>query len=160
MALIHEKLYRSEDLAHVPFSVYLESLIDSLKDAYGISNGSVTIAVSIDPPDLSLNIETGIPCGLIINELISNALKHAFKGGRQGVIAVAMRQTGPKTFTLSIADNGPGFPTDVDFKNTTSLGLQLVNNLVSQLDGEIALDSTNGTAFSMRLKTIEDYSKK
>jgi two-component sensor histidine kinase len=157
MALIHEKLYRSEDLAHVPFATYIESLIDSLRDAYGINNGSVSIAVSIDPPDLSLSIETGIPCGLIINELVTNAIKHAFHGGKSGIISIAMRQTGPGSYTLVIADNGPGFPKDVDFKNTTSLGLQLVNNLVAQLDGDIALDSTDGASFTIQFSAAEGY---
>ena len=160
MALIHEKLYRSEDLSHIPFGTYLASLVDSLKDAYGINNGSVSIAVTVEPSDLSLNIETGIPCGLIINELISNSLKHAFRDGRSGKISIAMAQTGPLDYTMTIADNGPGFPKEIDYKNTTSLGLQLVNNLVAQLDGNITLDSSQGSAFTMHFKAIEDYSKK
>jgi len=159
MALIHEKLYRSEDLAHIPFATYLEGLIESLKDAYGINNGSVSIVISIKPADLSLNIETGIPCGLIINELISNALKYAFKDGRKGVISITMEQTGPHGYTMIISDNGAGFPGDVDFRNTNSLGLQLVNNLVTQLEGDITLDTTGGTSFTMHLKAIEDYNK-
>ena len=159
MALIHEKLYRSEDLAHVPFATYVESLIESLKDAYGISNGHVAISVTIDPPDLSLNIETGIPCGLIINELISNSLKHAFKDGRKGAVSIAMKQSGTG-YSLVIADNGPGFPPEIDFRNTTSLGLQLVTNLVAQLDGTIALNNASGATFTMNFSSIEDYSRK
>jgi len=160
MALIHEKLYRSEDLAHIPFATYLESLIDNLKDAYGINDSTVSISITIIPPDLSLNIETGIPCGLIINELISNSLKHAFKGGRTGAISIAMTQTAPHDYTMIISDNGPGFPKDIDFKNTPSLGLQLVNNLVAQLEGDISLDCTSGSMFTMHLKSIEDYGRK
>ncbi len=160
MALIHEKLYRSEDIAHIQFATYIESLIDSLKEAYGINNGRVSISIAIDPADLSFNIETGIPCGLIINELISNSLKHAFRDGRTGIISVSMKETSPGGYTLVIADNGPGFPPDVDFRNTSSLGLQLVNNLVIQLDGDISLDCSNGAAFTMHLKPIEDYGKK
>ncbi|PKG31377.1 histidine kinase dimerization/phosphoacceptor domain -containing protein, partial [Methanoregula sp.] len=157
MALIHEKLYRSEDLAHVPFATYIESLIDSLRDAYGINNGAVSIAVSIDPPDLALSIETGIPCGLIINELVTNAIKHAFPGGKSGIISIAMRQTGSGIYTMVIADNGEGFPKDVDFRNTSSLGLQLVNNLVAQLEGEIALDSSDGARFTIQFCAAGSY---
>jgi PAS domain S-box-containing protein len=160
MALIHEKLYRSEDLAHIPFATYLESLIDNLKDAYGVNDTRVKISVTISPPDLSLNIETGIPCGLIVNELVSNSLKHAFKGDKTGSISIEVTRTAPQDFLMVIADNGPGFPPDVDFKNTASLGLQLVNNLVIQLEGDISLDCTNGSAFTMHLKSIEDYGKK
>lgn len=157
MALIHEKLYRSDDLARVPFATYLGSLIENLKDAYGISDSTVTIGITITPSDLSLNIGTGIPCGLIINELISNALKHALRGDRKGVITISMTQTGPHEYTMIIADNGPGFPPDIDFKNTASLGLQLVNNLVRQLEGDISLDCTSGSAFTMHFRAIEDY---
>jgi PAS domain S-box-containing protein len=160
MALIHEKLYRSEDLALIPFATYLGSLIDSLKEAYGITDSRVSISVTITPPDLSLNIETGIPCGLIINELISNSLKHAFKDGRSGAITIVMTKTSPDEYTMIISDNGPGFPKEIDFRNTTSLGLQLVNNLVAQLEGDISLDCSGGSAFTMHLKSIEDYSRK
>ena len=159
MALIHEKLYRSEDLALIPFATYLESLIDNLKEAYGVNDSTISIGITITPPDLSLNIETGIPCGLIINELISNSLKHAFKDGRKGVITIAMTQTGPHEYTMIISDNGAGFPGDIDFKKTTSLGLQLVNNLVLQLEGDISLDCTSGSSFTMHLKAIADYSR-
>lgn len=160
MALIHEKLYRSEDLALIPFATYLESLLENLKEAYGITDSTVSIGVTIEPPDLSLNIETGIPCGLIINELISNSMKHAFKNGDTGTITIIVKQTAPGEYTMVIADNGPGFSKDIDFKNTTSLGLQLVNNLVAQLDGDISLDCTGGAAFTMHLKSIEDYPRR
>jgi PAS domain S-box-containing protein len=159
MALIHEKLYRSEDLALIPFATYLESLIDNLKEAYGVDDSAISIGITITPPDLSLNIETGIPCGLIINELISNSLKHAFRDKRKGLITIAMMQTGPHEYTMIISDNGAGFPGDIDFKKTTSLGLQLVNNLVLQLEGDISLDCTSGSSFTMHLKAIADYSK-
>jgi len=159
MALIHERLYRSEDLARNPFATYLEGLIGNLRDAYGISDARVTISVSITPSDLSLNIGTGIPCGLIINELISNAMKHAFTEGQKGEIAITMTQTGPHHYSMVISDNGRGFPEETDFRNTATLGLQLVNNLVRQLDGEIGLDCTSGTRFTINFQSIEDYQR-
>ncbi len=159
MALIHEKLYRSEDLALIPFATYLEGLIGNLRDAYGISDARVAISVTITPPDLSLNIGTGIPCGLIINELISNAMKHAFGDGKSGVITITMTQTDPHRYSMVIADNGPGFPKETDFRNTPTLGLQLVTSLVRQLDGEISLDCTSGSRFTMNFQSIEDYQR-
>ncbi|MDD1701712.1 MAG: ATP-binding protein, partial [Methanoregula sp.] len=156
MALIHEKLYRSKDLSHIPFVTYMENLIDSLKDSFGVTDDIIAIDISVDPPDLTLNVETGIPCGLLINELLSNALKYAFPGGRTGRIRLEMHRADPHDYTLIVSDNGAGFPKDVDFKNTLSLGLQLVNNLVTQLDGTITLDGTNGTTFYIRFRGIED----
>ncbi|MDD4483475.1 MAG: histidine kinase dimerization/phosphoacceptor domain -containing protein [Methanoregula sp.] len=160
MALIHEKLYRSKDIGRIPFVTYLEGLVDALKDSYGVDDDRVTFDIAVTPEDLTLNIETGIPCGLLVNELLSNSLKYAFPDGRTGRIRIEIGQTAPRNYTLVIADNGVGFPKVVDFRNTPSLGLQLVNNLVSQLDGEIELDSSAGTKFSIRFAGIEEPVKK
>jgi len=159
MALIHEKLYRSKDIGRIPFITYLEGLVDALKESYGVEDDRVTFEISVTPDDLTLNIETGIPCGLLINELISNSLKYAFPDGRPGRIRIDIGLTAPHQYTLVITDNGVGFPKDVDFRNTMSLGLQLVNNLASQLDGEISLDASEGTRFTVRFKGIEEPKK-
>jgi len=160
MALIHEKLYRSKDIGRIPFVTYLEGLVEALKDSYGVDDDRVAFDIAVTPEDLTLNIETGIPCGLLVNELLSNSLKYAFPDGRTGRIRIEIGQTAPRNYTLVIADNGVGFPKDVDFRNTPSLGLQLVNNLVSQLDGEIVLDASDGTKFSIRFAGIEEPVKK
>lgn len=159
MALIHEKLYRSKDIGRIPFVTYLEGLVDALKESYGVEDDRVAFEISVTPEDLTLNIETGIPCGLMINELISNSLKYAFPDGRPGRIRIAIELTAPHQYTLVIADNGVGFPKDVDFRSTTSLGLQLVNNLVNQLDGEISLAVDHGTRFTVRFRGIEEPKK-
>lgn len=160
MALIHEKLYRSKDLGHIPFATYLEELVETLKESFGVDENQIALGISVTPETLALNIETGIPCGLLINELLTNALKYAFPDGRKGRITIGMEQAGPHDYMLVISDDGAGFPKDVDFRNTPSLGLQLVNNLVRQLDGEITLDGSSGTAFCIRFKGIDEGPKK
>ena len=97
--------------------------------------------------DVFLGIDTAVPCGLILNELVSNSLKHAFPGGREGEIRIELRLDDDKKFTLMVSDNGVGIPKDLDFRNTESLGLQLVDTLVNQLEGTIELDRSGGTAF-------------
>jgi two-component sensor histidine kinase len=147
MALIHEKLYQSENLARVDFAEYIHSLATHLFRSYRANAQAITLKVQAD--DVSLDIDTAIPCGLILNELLSNALKHAFPDGRAGEIRVALDADREHRLTLKVSDNGVGFPSDQDFRNTASLGLQLVNTLVDQLDGTIKLDRRGGTDFEI-----------
>lgn len=102
--------------------------------------------------DVKLNIETSVPCGLIISELVSNTIKYAFPD-KKGRIDITLKAY-DGWYELIISDNGVGFPADVDFKNTDTLGLQLVNNLVNQLDGKITLDRKKGTSFKIRFKEL------
>lgn len=144
MALIHEKLYQSQDLARIDFADYLRNLMNHLFRSY---SGRSDISLNIEVSDVRLGVDTGIPCGLIVNELVSNALKHAFPDGRSGQITVSLQRTNG-TYVLSVKDDGVGFPKDVDFRNTPSLGLQLVNTLTTQLEGEVELISNGqGTEF-------------
>ena len=143
MALIHEKLYQSEDLARVNFAEYIDSLVGFLMRSYG--SGGVGIALNVEPVFLSL--DTSIPCGLIVSELVSNSFKYAFPKGHVGEIFVRLKSIDDEHYELSVGDTGIGFPEDVDFQETESLGLQLVTTLANQLDGEIELDRSNGTAF-------------
>ncbi len=147
MALIHEKLYQSQDLARIDFADYLRNLTNHLFRSY---SGRADITLNIEVSDVRLGVDAGIPCGLIVNELVSNALKHAFPNGRPGQITVALRRENG-TYVLSVKDDGVGFPKDVDFRNTPSLGLQLVNTLVSQLDGSVELIS-NGAGTEFRIE--------
>ena len=103
-----------------------------------------------DIDDISLNITAAIPCGLIINELVSNALKHAFPDGRGGEVRVSVKEVQGPAYVITVADSGVGFPASLDFKQTDSLGLQLVNTLVAQLDGTIDMIRKNGTTFTVR----------
>ena len=145
MAIIHEKLYQSDDLSHVDVSSYIGTLANGLFRSYDVSD----IEFQADVESIRLSIDTAIPCGLIINELISNALKHAFPNGRRGVVLVSMRRSEGGFCSLSVADDGVGFPPGLDFRKTPSLGLELVNTLVDQLNGKIELTSEKGTKFSI-----------
>jgi len=148
MALIHEKLYQSEDLARVDFSEYMDSLVSFLTRSYG-SGG---VGVSLDVAPVFLSLDTSIPCGLIVSELVSNSFKYAFPEGHSGDIYVRLKPIDDEHYELCVGDTGIGFPEDVDFRETESLGLQLVTTLANQLDGEIELDRKKGTEFRIRFR--------
>ena len=146
MAMIHEKLYQSENFTHIHFDDYIERLVKDMFYSYDIK--PERIKLSLDIEEVKLNIETAIPCGLIISELVSNSLKYAFPTRKKGEIHISLKQIGDK-YELVIGEDGIGFPKNIDFKKTDSLGLQLVNSLVSQLDGSIKLDTSCGTEFTI-----------
>jgi two-component sensor histidine kinase len=145
MALIHERLYQSNNLARIDFGEYVRSLVGFLARSYGVPE--VRVDVCID--NISLPVNTAIPCGLIVNELVSNALKYAFPGGRAGEVIIRLDLASKRSAIMTVADNGVGLPRDLDFRNTTTLGLQLVNTLTKQLNGEIGLIRDRGTAYSI-----------
>ncbi len=153
MALVHEKLYRSDDLAKVDFCEYIQSLSRHLFMVYGVS--STEIDLCVDAKDVFLDINTSIPCGLIINELISNSLKHAFSGRKRGRIHVVLRPEKNGNFKLVVRDDGVGLPKDLDVAKTESLGLQLVAMLVEQLQGTFRIDNNQGTSIEILFKKIE-----
>lgn len=153
MALIHERLYQSKDLARIGFAEYTRKLAADLFHSYGVNQSVIALKVNVD--DVLLNVDTAIPCGLIVNELVSNSLKHAFPSGRKGEICIEIRSGEGGKLTLIVSDNGTGFPGDLDFRNTGSLGLRLVNILTAQLDGTIELDRSGGTAFKITFPGIQ-----
>jgi PAS domain S-box-containing protein len=144
MAMVHEKLYKSENMSKIDFKQYMSDLVDSLSYNHRINPDNVKKKMEF----VLFDVETAIPCGLIINELVTNTFKHAFPDGNIGEITVELCKKGITVF-MKVSDNGIGFPEDIDFKNTKSLGLKLVNSLVMQMDGEIQLDRTNGTEFTV-----------
>ena len=146
MALVHEKLYRSTDLANIDFTDYIRSLATSLFTAYATDPRRVRLVT--DVKDVSLDINRAIPVGLILNELVANALRHAFPEGWSGEITITGRRT-PSGITLSVQDNGVGLPEGLDWRNTSTLGLHLVCTLIRQVQGSIDLHCTGGTAFEM-----------
>ena len=150
MSLIHEKLYRSKDLARIDFREYIDDLLGNVT---ALNGGSDRLVIREDIGEVVLDVNKGIPCGLIINELVSNALRHAFPDGRQGIIEVRMQSDSSGGILLIVSDNGAGFPEYIDFRNTKSLGMQLVTSLVSQLDGTIELGKSEGTAFTINFHT-------
>jgi PAS domain S-box-containing protein len=154
MSLIHEKLYRSNDLAWVDFSDYLRSLTIHLSHMYSVSSGAIRIEIDADE-DIGIGIDTAIPCGLIVNELISNALHHGFPGDRTGTVTVRFHRTDENNaYVLTVNDDGVGFPEELDFRNTTSLGMKLVCTLVNQLNGTITLDREGGTTFTITFEGV------
>jgi PAS domain S-box-containing protein len=146
MALVHEKLYRAEDISHIDISDYIKFLGTGLFQFYDAKSRGIRF--TLDAPNVRVDINTAIPLGLIMNELISNALKYAFPKGRGGEISVNIRRE-EKTLTVIVRDDGVGIPPDFDWQNAPSLGLRLVNSLVDQLDGTVELDRTSGTRFTM-----------
>lgn len=147
MALIHEKLYQSQDLARINFAEYVQDLVASFFYAYEINSDAITLKINVE--DVFLGIDAAIPCGLIITELVLNSLKHAFPVGNLGEICIDFRSLTDNKFALIVSDNGIGFPKKLDFQNTESLGLQLVNALVNQLSGTIVLNSNSGVEFKI-----------
>ncbi|HEY9625817.1 MAG TPA: PAS domain-containing protein [Coleofasciculaceae cyanobacterium] len=147
IALVHEKLYQSEDLAKINFSDYLHSLVATLFDSYKTASNHITRTVQVD--DIELNIDTAIPCGLIVNELISNALKYAFPDDRDGEVRLDFHAQDPNQWVLSVKDTGIGIPEHIDLQKTRSLGLKLVRGFAEQLEGSVEINCSQGTLISI-----------
>ncbi|MBN2013481.1 PAS domain S-box protein [candidate division KSB1 bacterium] len=160
MAMIHEKLYQTEDLSNIDFKAYIQNLVNSLFRSFGIN--SALVELNIDVEKVHLGVDIAIPCGLIINELVSNALKHGFpeihsanrlrieRVPSKPTLTIRLKTFQPDLIKLVVADNGSGFPPDFDLQKSESLGLQLVMTLVEQLNGSIDLRKKNGTAYSIQ----------
>jgi PAS domain S-box-containing protein len=139
MALIHESLYRTGDLARFNFAQYIDSLCTDLLQFYGNETSHIHLHTELD--ELTFDVDTAVPCGLILNELLTNALKYAFPDGRPGDIHIVLRAEAEHV-TLSVRDTGVGFPADLDFHHTETLGLQLVAMLTEQLGGRLRCRAT------------------
>ncbi len=150
LALVHEQLYQSGDFASVDFADYVHNLATRLFNSFAENPERVTLKIETD--SVSLNIDQSIPCGLIVNELISNSLKYAFPDNRTGGIYVRLNSGPGDWITLTVADDGVGLPADVDFRNTQSMGLQIVCMLVRQLQGELELRNGAGAAYTARFR--------
>ena len=147
MALVHEQLYRSENLKEIDLSVYIEALLEKISNSHG--NLAQTIRFNTDTEAIHLNIETVNSCGLIINELVTNALEHAFVGREQGNIWLSLKRHDRGDIILTVKDDGVGVTSDFNFEEAESLGLRLVRILTKQLEGEIELDLEQGTCFKI-----------
>ncbi len=157
MSLIHEKLYRSADISRIDMGDYLASLVDGLTTTYGVAPGRVKTRVEVD--QVTLNIDTAVLCGLIVNELVTNSLKHAFPGTRAGEVRVALArletEAGDGLHEVVVQDDGVGLPANVIPEEARSLGLQLVAMLARhQLQGEIDVSREGGTRFSVRFHEL------
>jgi PAS domain S-box-containing protein len=152
MALIHEVLYQTEHLASIAMRPYVERLMTHLVTAYGVSPERVRPV--IDVREVYLNLDTAIPCGLLINELVSNAFKHAFPEDRRGEVGVRLEADGPGTWQLRVYDTGVGLPPGAE-QAPGRLGLQLVQALVEQLGGRLDVNREDGTSFSMHVRELQ-----
>jgi two-component sensor histidine kinase len=146
MALIHERLYKSEDLKTIDFANYIGLLVNDLQTTYKKEDNEVDLKLDLE--NINLDINTAIPLGLIVNELVSNSMKHAFPGDINGTIWITLKLKDDK-YILAVADDGVGVPEKLDFRNTDSLGLQLVTNLTKQIGGKIKLNKVHGSEFKI-----------
>ena len=150
MSFVHESLYQSKTLSEVNFSEYIQNIARNLFHSYGRREGGLTL--DFDLEEVHLNLDTSIPCGLIINEVVSNSLKYAFLGREKGVIRIEFSKLSDGKLKLIVSDDGIGLPDNFDIENAESLGLQLVTTLVTQVSGELKIDSSNGTRFTIVFK--------
>ncbi len=169
MALIHEELYQGKDMETLEFSAYLRRLTGDLVKSYNLGNKDISLKLELE--QVYFGMDTAVPLGIIVNELVSNALKHAFPAGKGGEIRISLfelkdsngefesgsgcKNEGDFQFILIVADNGTGIPENIDFRDTDSLGLQLVNILVEQIDGCIKLKRDSGTEFRIMFRKAE-----
>ena len=173
MALIHEELYEGDKIDTFDFAAYLRKLTSELFSSYNVGNDNISL--NLDLEQVYLGMDTAIPLGIIVNELVSNALKHAFPAGSKGEIQIRLRKaetpaanhdisdSGPCSmekdsfdYILRVADNGKGMPEEIYFENADSLGLKLVNILVEQIDGYIELKRDHGTEFTIRFRNVTE----
>jgi PAS domain S-box-containing protein len=153
MSLIHEKLYQSKGLTKIDFDDYIRDLANGLFQSYGANSN---IKLFTDVRDVSLGIDSAIPCGLVVNELVTNSLKHAFPDGRRGEVLISLHPTPENMIELIVRDNGVSIPANIDIRKTESLGLHLVTILVeNQLHGEINLNRSKGTEFLVKFKDVK-----
>lgn len=148
LAYVYEHLYRSKELGRIDFSEYTARITQSLRREYGAN--SKNVQVTFDIQDVVLNPDTSVPLGLLLNELVSNAFRHAFPDEREGKIAIAMHPLGDGGYSLIVSDDGIGMPAGIAINKIKSLGLLLVSSLVTQLDGTVELKQDHGTEFNIR----------
>jgi len=153
IALIHEKLYHTSNLSRIDFDKYLKTLIPHLFKTFGVKPDKVSLRIKAE--NIFLSADTAIPCGLIINELVTNSLKYAFPAYRKGIINIELIYHNDNKMTLIVRDNGIGLPKTIDVDSTETLGLQLVTTLVKQLDGTIETNSEGGTEFKITFSILD-----
>ncbi|TVR07097.1 MAG: PAS domain S-box protein [Spirochaetaceae bacterium] len=148
MAMIHDLLYRSTNLGELPFRQYLEDLASYLRSTFGTSTNRVDFVLNLE--DVNLDIDTAVPCGLLLNEIIVNSLKHAFPGNRHGTVFLGLSTT-REHYVVNVGDDGGGMPDSVDIHTARSMGLELIRGLSSQLNAELVCDRGSGTRYTIRI---------
>ena len=157
MAMVHQHLYGNNGLDRIDFAQYLESLLDNLAYSQGSKERNINLILDLEP--VELNIETANPCGLIVNELISNALEHGFSDRPSGNIWLKLKHNLDDRIALTVEDDGIGFKAGKNLQNSNSLGLELVCTLVEQIDGQIALDTSVGTKIEIVFNELDYHSR-
>ncbi|MBI9098067.1 MAG: DUF3369 domain-containing protein [Spirochaetaceae bacterium] len=152
MSLVHEKLYQSDLMATIDFTEYISSLAERLVSSYSVSD---TISLEVETVPLMLSINTAIPCGLIINEILTNSIKYAFPNLREGKIHITLKVEGEQIF-LKISDNGVGLPDDFNMDKVKSLGMKLIHVLIDQIDGKISIIRNKGTTYELSFSESEE----
>lgn len=150
MSLTHQLLYQRKDFSHLDLAEYLQRLVQSIRASYRVAGGHIELLMDLPGEGLRLDLERSIPCGLVINELLTNAFKHAFPAERSGKVTVRLVEEGDEAVCLSVSDDGIGLPPDDELAQRSSLGLQLVPLLVEQLHGVLLVERNAGTRFSVR----------
>jgi len=153
MAMIHEKLYKSRNFSEINFADYIRSLVSDLFYSYGVDSNRVKTIILLE--EVMMGLETAIPCGLIVSELVTNTLKYAFPHQEKGEFKIELHSDSDGFYDLIISDDGVGMPENINFDETDTLGLQLVNSLVNQLEGTIELSRDKGTKFNIKFKELE-----
>jgi len=150
MALIHEKLYQSKDFAHIDFADYLKRLVTGLINTYDSKEKPINLYFQVE--ETYLGIDQAVPCGLIVNEIITNAMKHAFIESGEGEISIGLTIKDDDCIEITIKDNGRGIPEDFDIQKSESLGMKLVATLAEQLQAKLDISNDNGTVFKFSFK--------
>ncbi len=153
MALIHEQLYQSQDLGNLNFGDYIHRLMSNIFCSFADQMSSIQSQIEIEP--IQLNLETAIPCGLLINELVTNSFKHAFPNQKKGKIKIDLHADKHQVLHLEISDNGIGIPSEIDWQNSTSLGLRLVQILSKQIKATVKTNFTQGTCFHLTFSPLQ-----
>jgi len=148
MALVHERLYRSRDFSQVDFKDYIESLATHLFSSHQVDTDRINLAVDVH--GIKLSIDAAVPCGLLLNELISNCLKHAFRGKDGGTIRIELLPVSGGEIQLSVSDDGVGLPSGIEPQSGETFGMQLIANLVDQLHGSVQVNRDAGTTVRVR----------
>jgi two-component sensor histidine kinase len=156
MALLHERLYQSQNLSKIGCAEYIAQLAAHLFRSYGVSSSRIKLVMNVDKRHMT--VDSAVPCGLILNELVSNALKYAFPDGREGEVRLVLEDDPDGRTRLVVGDNGVGLPQDVNIWNTRSLGLRLVRTLAAQLDAKIEVNLEGGTEFRLVFPQMEKAS--
>lgn len=149
MALIHQKLYQSTDLKNIDFGDYIRNLTTELFQSMVMVFDNIKLEFNVE--DIKVDLNMVVPLGLIVNELVTNSIKHAFPGDKHGTITLELYRK-DKDIVLKVSDDGVGLPEDLDYRNADSLGLKLVTTLIRQINGELTVDKSQGTAFTLNFQ--------